>query len=132
MKRIVVYSILCLITGLKIWAQNDISMSTHWYDRAYYNPAFIARTDYAYIFSNIRHQWVGVDGAPKVFNIQASEYVNRIHSAFGLSFVSDKIGATQALNPMLTYAYRISGDHNWSFSMGLSGGVFNRTQRFAI
>jgi len=102
-------------------------MTTHWYNRAGYNPAFIARTDYAYLFSNVRDQWVGVDGAPRVFNVQVSEYFHSLHSAVGLSFVSDKIGATQALNPMFTYAYRISGERDWSLSMGLSGGVFSRT-----
>jgi type IX secretion system PorP/SprF family membrane protein len=102
-------------------------MATHWYNRAGYNPAFIARTDYAYIFSNVRQQWIGVEGAPQVFNVQVSEYIHNLRSAFGLSFVSDKIGVTQALNPMLTYAYRIGNDRNWSLAMGLSGGVFYRS-----
>ncbi len=108
-------------------AQADISMSTHWYNRAGYNPAFIARTDYAYIFSNIRQQWVGIDGAPRVYNVQASEYIHKLQSAFGLSFVSDNIGVTQVLNPMLSYAFRIENDREWCLSLGLSGGVFYRS-----
>lgn len=119
--------ILCLVHESKVSAQADISMATHWYNRAGYNPAFIARTDYAYIFSNIRQQWIGVEGAPQVLNVQVSEYIHSLRSAFGLSFVSDKIGVTQALNPMLTYAFRIGNDRNWSLAMGLSGGVFYRS-----
>jgi type IX secretion system PorP/SprF family membrane protein len=108
-------------------AQADISMATHWYNRAGYNPAFIARTDYAYLFSNVRQQWLGVDGAPRVINVQVSEYIHNLRSAFGLSFVSDNIGVTQVLNPMLTYAYRIGNDQGWSLAMGLSGGIFYRS-----
>jgi len=128
MKRLILYFFIafCFFTSTKVIAQADISMATHWYNRANYNPASIARTEYIYLFSNIRKQWVGVTGSPTVFNVQASEYVHNLHSAFGISLVSDKIGATQAINPMLTYAYRISNDKDWSLSMGLSAGVFSR------
>jgi type IX secretion system PorP/SprF family membrane protein len=71
-------------------------------------------------------QWVGVDGAPEVCNIQASGYIHSIHSAFGLSLVSDRIGVTRATNPILTYAYRIT-EPEWSLSMGISAGIFMRS-----
>jgi type IX secretion system PorP/SprF family membrane protein len=120
-------TIICLLTGTKANAQADFTMSTHWNNRAAYNPAFIARTDYLYLFSSTRHQWIGVNGAPVVFNLQVSEYFHSIRSALGLSFVSDRIGASKALNPMLTYAFRIAKKQDWSLSMGLSAGVFMRT-----
>ena len=115
------------MSGLKVIAQADISMSTHWNNRANYNPAFIARTDYLYLFSNFRHQWVGINGAPVVFNVQVSEYFQSMQSALGLSIANDRIGATQAFNPMLAYAFRIAKNQAWSLSMGLSAGVFVRT-----
>jgi type IX secretion system PorP/SprF family membrane protein len=116
-----------LLSGMKAVAQADISMATHWNNRANYNPAFIARTDYLYLFCNTRHQWVGINGAPVVFNVQVSEYFQSMRSALGLSFVNDKIGATQSFNPMLSYAFRVTKKHDWSLSMGLSGGMFVRT-----
>lgn len=122
-----IITILCLLPCTKVLAQADISMATHWYNRTGYNPAFIARTEYLYLFTNVRQQWVGVEGAPRVFNVQISEYIHSLRSAFGLSFVSDQIGATKAFNPMLNYAYRIDNNQNWSLSLGLSGGVFYRT-----
>jgi hypothetical protein len=114
------------MSGFKAIAQADISMATHWYNRANYNPASIARTDYFYLFSNIREQWAGVDGAPKVFNVQASQYIHQMRSAFGISLVGEKVGLTYAYNPMVTYADRFSNDKDWAFSMGLSAGVFAR------
>lgn len=110
-----------------IFSQSDISMSTSWYNRGNYNPASIARTDYAYLFANVRKQWLGVDGSPTVFNVQASTYNNSLKSAFGISVVNDIVGITTSFNPMLTYAYRISNDPSWSLSLGMSLGIFNRT-----
>ena len=116
----------CFLPEFKLYAQADLSMATHWYNRANYNPASIVRTDYIYLFSNVRQQWLGVVGAPKVINLQGSEYVNDIHSAFGISLAGEKIGATQAYNPMVTYAYRLSNNQSWSLAMGLSLGIFTR------
>lgn len=126
--RLIVYISIAIwaVAGTKTLAQADISMATDWYNRANYNPASIARPDYIYLFSNARRQWNGINGAPTVFNVQASEYIHDLRSAFGISLVSDQIGLTQSINPMLTYAYRISNDRDWSLSMGLSAGVFSR------
>jgi type IX secretion system PorP/SprF family membrane protein len=115
------------MSGIKAAGQTDISMATRWNNRASYNPAFIARTDYLYLFFDTRHQWIGVNGAPVVYNIQVSEYFHSLRSAIGLSFISDKTGATRASNPMVTYAYRIAKKKKWALSMGISGGVFIRT-----
>ncbi len=119
--------IFTLISGMKLMAQADISMATHWNNRAGYNPAFIARPDYLYLFASTRQQWVGIKGAPSVINVQVSEYINSLRSAVGLSLVTDKVGATQSYNPMLTYAFRIAKKKDWALSMGLSAGMFVRT-----
>jgi type IX secretion system PorP/SprF family membrane protein len=121
-------SILLLSCYLSGFSQADISMTTHWYDRANYNPAFIARTDYLYLFTNVRTQWVGIDGAPTVMNLQASEYIHSMNSAFGVSLISDQIGITNVLNPSFQYAYRIApNSEEWALSLGLSAGLFART-----
>ena len=58
-------------------------MSTHWFNRTSYNPASIARLDYVYLFSNVRGQCTNIEGAPTVFNVQVSDYVHSLRSAFG-------------------------------------------------
>ena len=116
-----------IVFPAKSYAQADISMATHWYNRANYNPASIARPDYIYLFSNIQKQWLGVAGSPTVFNVQASTLNYNMHSAFGISLVSDQLGLTKFINPMLTYAYRMSKNTDWSLSLGISAGVFSRS-----
>lgn len=125
MKKLIIYFIFTY-TPICLFPQADISMATHWYNRANYNPASIARTDYMYLFSNIRKQWTGVEGAPKVYNFQGSMYNNPLKSAFGISVVSDNIGITNAFNPTFSYAYHLSNNPNWSLSFGLSMGIFYR------
>jgi type IX secretion system PorP/SprF family membrane protein len=113
--------------GIKLMAQADISMATHWNNRAYYNPAFITRTDYLYLYTNVRRQWMGIKGAPEVLNVQASQFFQSMRSALGVSLVIDKIGVTQTYNPMLSYAFRIAKKEGWTLSMGLSAGIFSRS-----
>lgn len=59
-------------------------------------------------------------------------YNENLKSAFGLSFVNDQIGLSQAINPMFTYAYRITEDENWSISFGASAGIFSRSYNSSL
>ena len=123
-------SLMAVFYSSSALAQADISMTTHWNNRANYNPASIAKTEYIYLFSNVRHQWTGISGSPTVINVQASEYIHDLRSAFGISIINDNIGLTNVLNPTITYAYRMSPNEDldsWSISLGLSAGLFART-----
>jgi len=56
MKRLSIYIFLfaTICWSTATFAQADISMATHWYNRANYNPASIVRPDYIYLFSNVQ------------------------------------------------------------------------------
>ncbi len=118
-----------LLSGIQSFGQTEISSTTHWYNRASFNPAFIAREGYIYFFSNVRKQWVGIDGSPTVYNIQASGFSDLHQSAYGISLIRDDIGITSALNPTLQYAYRVGLKDDWYLSLGLSAGVYTRKVR---
>jgi type IX secretion system PorP/SprF family membrane protein len=129
MKHLYAYILtpIILVQSSGVMAQADISMATHWNNRAYYNPAFITRTDYLFLYTNIRRQWIGVKGAPEVINIQASQYFQSMNSALGMSLVIDKIGVTRTYNPMASYAFRIAKKDAWTLSLGLSAGIYSRS-----
>lgn len=126
--NLIVFGIL-LLSGLYANGQADISTTTHWYNRSIYNPASIARDGYIYFFSNVRKQWIEIDGSPTVNNFHASGYSEKLQSAFGVSFIRDDIGVTTALNPTLQYAYRVDLTDDWKMSMGLSAGIYTRNVR---
>ncbi len=129
--KIVISSIL-LFSVYFASGQADVATTTHWYNRAIYNPASIARDGYVYFFSNGRKQWVGIDGSPTVYNLQFSGYSDKLQSAFGLSLISDNIGVTTALNPTLQYAYRVNLSEDWRLSLGLSAGVYSRNIQASV
>jgi type IX secretion system PorP/SprF family membrane protein len=116
-----------VLWGTEARAQADASLGTRWYNRGSYNPAAVTQSEFLNLFSNFRQQWTGIDGAPQVFSVQASKYVEQLHAGFGISLTGDKIGATQAFNPLVSYAYRITNNRDWSLSLGLSAGVFSRS-----
>jgi type IX secretion system PorP/SprF family membrane protein len=113
-------------SSIDTFGQADISMSTHWYNRANYNPATISRPGYIYLFSNVRRQWTGINGSPTVYNFQASGFSEEFNSAFGLSVINDQVGLTSVLNPSLIYAYRVHLKKEVFLSLGLSFGLYSR------
>ena len=115
------------MVGTEAQAQADASLVSRWYNRGSYNPAAVTQTEFLNLFTDFRQQWTGIDGAPQVFSVQASKYIDRLHAGFGISLTGDKIGATQAFNPMVSYAYRITNNRDWTLSLGLSAGVFSRS-----
>ena len=103
-KRILILSIF-FFSVIKVTAQADISLETHWYNRASYNPASIVRPDFIYFFTNARKQWTGINGSPLVFNFQVSreDIVRRLsgrrscpkcQATFHLDFAAPKVDGT--------------------------------------
>lgn len=127
--KIILLAGILVLFRLMVVAQTDVGTRSHWYNRANYNPAAIARPNYIYFFSNVRKQWAGLDGAPTVYNIQVSGFSKKYNSAFGLSMIRDDIGLTSALNPSLQYAYRVGLSEEAYLSLGLSAGVYSRKVR---
>ncbi len=126
-KQVLILFAFLLFAGMKTYGQADANTSTHWYNRANYNPATISRPGYIYFFSNVRKQWAGIDGAPTVCNIQASGFSEKHNSAYGISMIKDDIGLTSAVNPSLLYAYNVGLKKDLNLSLGLSLGVYSRT-----
>jgi type IX secretion system PorP/SprF family membrane protein len=107
--------------------QADPNLGANWHIQSGYNPASIARPGYLYLVSDISRQWLGIDGSPQVFRLQASQYIDRLNTALGFSMTGDAIGATRAYNPMINYAYRVPLQKKRFISMGLSAGLFARS-----
>ncbi|WP_340112381.1 PorP/SprF family type IX secretion system membrane protein [Maribellus mangrovi] len=127
MKRRLLFFAGILLMSIQSIAQTELGTTSHWYNRANYNPASIARPGYIYFFSNYRKQWTGIDGSPTVYNFQASGFSEKQNSAFGISVIRDEIGLTNAFNPTIQYAYRVGLKEYLDLSFGLAAGVYTRT-----
>ncbi len=74
LKQFTLFILLYLLSSNFIIAQSDISMITHSFNRATYNPASIARPNYIYLFTSARSQWNGVSGGPMVVDIKRRSF----------------------------------------------------------
>lgn len=73
-----------------------------------------------------RQQWVGFDGAPKQFLLNAGTEIAFLHNfhGLGLTAVQDKAGAVTALNLAASYSYHIYLDKG-ILGLGARFGVYN-------
>ena len=97
------------ITNYNLYIQNPIL----------YNPAYTFDESKLSAYGNSHLQWIGFEGAPKVFTfgVQTSLVENM---GFGLSGFQSRQGLNTQTNINLSYAYRVSiqDDHTiWNASL---------------
>ncbi len=107
------------------YAQQDPHFSQYMFNGLVLNPAYAGSRDVLSTTLIYRNQWAGMDGAPKTgtFSIHAPS-ADQNHG-FGLSFVSDNIGASSDATINLSYAYRIKVGKKARLALGLQGMVMN-------
>ncbi len=102
-----------------------------WENLYYVNPANIHFNYTAYLTLNTRAQWVDFPGAPVTANLTAAFPVDKIRSQFATKLFFDKIGYTNTLEFMLSYAYSLKLNSENSLNFGVSGALHARTYDFS-
>lgn len=95
------------------------------FNKLVYNPAYAGNKDVFCLNVDNRYQWVGINGAPRSFNISIdapikSPPVNR--SSLGLGVSNERIGVVSYTGFKGYYAFRIFFERS-TISLGVSGGV---------
>ena len=102
-------------------AQYDVQYSQFFFNKLAFNPAYAGSRDALTLGAVYRHQWSGIDGAPRT----ASAYVHmpfmKNRQGAGLSLTSDKIGIINLMYADISYAYRIPLGAKSTLGLGLSG-----------
>jgi type IX secretion system PorP/SprF family membrane protein len=129
MKKFTVYKItlIAVIFGSQLNAQNDVIVNNRWLNSFPNNPAAIENSEYININLMTRNQWLGFGGAPTSQLVTVTGFSENYGSGFGLIFINDKIGYTKLQNFNLAYSYQMIFDNDLLWSLGLAGGVFNRS-----
>lgn len=96
--------ILLLLQGITAHAQQDPQFSQYLDYNAYINPSFIVN-DYE-LNADVQHrqQWVGFDGRPITTSANVSYEVKKAYSAFGVTYLHDKLGAQDSHNARFNYS----------------------------
>lgn len=112
-------SIVFLLLGLRVNAQQLTFMSQYMVDNYIMNPAAAGSYEYSPIALSARQQWVGFSDAPSTQMLTAHMNV-KDHHGVGLKLYNDMIGPLGRISIQGTYAYHVEIDRNQRLSFGLS------------
>ncbi|MBS1595130.1 MAG: type IX secretion system membrane protein PorP/SprF [Bacteroidetes bacterium] len=105
MKKIYI-TIVILIAMVHAMAQQDPSYNMYMFNGLYLNPAYAGSNNVLSMVAMYRHQWVGVNGAPRTFNFSANSPLKRDQYALGLTIADDNLGLTNSFSVTPAFAYR--------------------------
>ncbi len=119
--RIIFYTLFLLfLLNNQAWSQNDRLYSMFVFNKLQYNPAYAGSADALNVGAHYRHQWQGLDGAPKTITAFAHTPIMGGRSGVGLSLVSDEIGIFNTTYAKIDYAYRIAFKNDTKLSLGIN------------
>ena len=114
-----------IISGL--YSQQDPQYSLFMFNRYMINPAYAGADDALSVTADVRSQWVGIDGHPNTFTLNAHKPIPFLRGGLGLSVMGDYIGPFQTIDLKLAYAFHLPiGDKGTKLQLGLRGGMFNK------
>lgn len=107
MKKIyLICAAICSLVGYQAHAQQDAVYNMYMFNGLYINPAYAGSNNMLNLVGIYRHQWVGMPGAPRTFNISADSPLKREQYALGATISNDKIGLSNAFSFTPAFAYR--------------------------
>lgn len=129
MKKI---AILLLFTtmALTVRAQQDALYSQYMFNQLVINPAYAGCRDVLSLTAVNRHQWVGIDGAPKTLSVTLDSPLRNEKIGLGLYVYRDKLGPVEDVGAMANYSYRIRMGRG-KLSFGLQVGVKHKDINWA-
>lgn len=114
---------LTLLTASLLHGQNAAQFTQFTFNKLNFNPALVGAYDALTISGFYRHQWFGVEGAPRTGLVNVVAPLSRHNTVLGGSISYDQIGMTQTGNASLSYAYQIHFKNGMKLLGGLLGSV---------
>lgn len=120
MKRLIF--ILMMLGGGMLFAQQDALYSQYMFNQLVLNPAYTGARDAFNVTLVHRHQWAGIDGAPRTYSLSVHSPLGDERAAIGGYVYSDQIGPMQDMGGYGSFAYRIMLD-NSKLAFGIQAGI---------
>ncbi len=117
---IIILLLLVMVSG---FAQQDSQYTHYMYNTININPAYAGSRGVTSIFGLHRTQWVGLDGAPTTNAFSINTPIQNSRLGVGLSFVNDKIGASDQNNISADLSYTIPTSENFDLSFGIKASA---------
>ncbi|WP_418264115.1 type IX secretion system membrane protein PorP/SprF [Flavobacterium faecale] len=113
---IIILLLLVMVSG---FAQQDSQYTHYMYNTLTINPAYAGSRGVTSIFGLHRTQWVGLDGAPVTNAVSIHSPIQNSRVGVGLSFVNDKIGASDQSSISADVSYTIPTSETFDLSFGI-------------
>lgn len=126
MKKLLLTTLLAVAVFAGIRAQQDAAYSMYMFNGLFINPAYAGSHEVISLMGIYRHQWVGIDGAPRTANISAHMPFRRDQYAIGLTVSNDKLGLSNnfSVTPAFAYRLRLPKDNRLCFGIQASFNYF--------
>ena len=122
MKKILLPTLLLLLTVLDANAQQDPHYTQYMYNMNIINPAYAGSKENLSFGLLYRKQWIEIEDAPTTFSLSGSAPVGK-NVGLGLSIISDRIGPVLENNVYgdFSYTLNLGGEHR--LALGIKAGI---------
>ncbi len=120
MKKLIFFIVMLL--GGMAFAQQDALYSQYMFNQLVLNPGYTGGRDAFTVTLVHRHQWAGMDGAPRTYSLSVHSPIGDERVAVGGFLYSDQLGPMQDIGGYGSFAYRIMLD-NSKLSFGVQAGL---------
>ena len=112
---------------MPVFAQQDAQYTNYMYNTININPAYAGSRGVMSIFGLHRTQWTGLDGAPVTNAVSINTPIENSNLGIGLSFVNDRIGASDesTISADLSYTIQSTSIYKLSFGMKATANLLN-------
>ncbi len=111
------------IGGYQAHAQQEAMYSQYMFNTLLVNPAYAGSRDVLSVTALGRHQWSGVDGAPRTYTLSVDMPFKNEKMGLGLTVFNDRLGVFNTFGSYLSYAYRVKVGNRSTLSFGAQGGL---------
>ncbi len=123
-----ILNILFVFSCLSIFGQQQGLFTNYFLNDYYFNPATAGSKEVSIANFSYKNQWVGFEGSPEIImgNISGS-IKNEGKMGYGVTVISDKIGFTNNLSILITYAHHVKINDKLKLGLGLQTGYLQNT-----
>ncbi len=120
-----VLAVLFIGIAFNVNAQQDPMYTQYNFNTQTINPAYAGTWESMGFLVLGRHQWVGMNGAPRTYTFSMQTPMKKENVGLGLNVISDKLGRESRLSLFGDYSYGLRVSENSILRMGLKFGVTN-------
>jgi type IX secretion system PorP/SprF family membrane protein len=122
-KTAILLLFVCVLWLPAVFAQQVPQYSQYTFNSLHINPAYAGYKIEPFVQATYRSQFMAFPGSPETFSISADMASPDERMGFGISLLSDRLGATKIQGGLLTYSYKIKVSDNSYLAMGVSAGT---------